>query len=519
MTGRLEAAKRIYNATLADGLKTLEEMKSSLEWAVALKLPQGAARTEAFIECRKLYEFSLYDLELVAAKRRKSGRFERRVGSQETQKLAARAFSALEQYCFGARGRPRFKGVIRPLHSTEGKSNVTGIRWSKDSGTVSWAGLTLKAKLPSKTQDPYLHEALKSRTKYCRILWRQIRGRRRWYVQLVQEGLPPAKYMFQVKGSPENKASNYSTVGLDIGPSTIALSATGHSATPLLVALVPLAPSVDPQYKEIRILQRAQDRSRRATNPDNYNTDGTIRKVVKDKQGKRTTKIWTRSSRYKARQADLADKQRKMAAARKRDHNQLSNQIVAVGANVKTETLSYVAFQKSFGRSVSNRAPGMLITTIRRKAESAVGKMENLNTRVLRMSQYDHKTGLYEKKPLSQRWHRLGGNADGSTPAGNPLVAETLVQRDVYSSFLAEHAEGDDHNPATLEREWQTAESLFRRAGLCVDQPASGMPVRAPAIKPTLLSSEWIARQRRHRHGHIVAEVRATTPVVDGICL
>jgi hypothetical protein len=34
-------------------------------------------------------------------------------------------------------------------------------------------------------------QALKSPTKYSRIIRREMRGRERWYVQLVQEGLTP----------------------------------------------------------------------------------------------------------------------------------------------------------------------------------------------------------------------------------------------------------------------------------------------------------------------------------------
>jgi hypothetical protein len=49
----------------------------------------------------------------------------------------------VQQYAFGKRGRPRFKGQNQRL-SVEGKHHDAGIRWRKDS-QVAWQGLTLEA--------------------------------------------------------------------------------------------------------------------------------------------------------------------------------------------------------------------------------------------------------------------------------------------------------------------------------------------------------------------------------------
>lgn len=139
----------------------------------------------------------------------------------------------------------------------------------------------------------------------------------------------------------------------------------------------------------------------------------------------------------------------------------------------------------SKSRSVKVSAPGVFITQLTRKAESAGGQLKELNTRHLRMSQYDHPTGQYEKKPLSQRTHRLGGT-------------ETRVQRDCYSAFLAKYAGEGEHNPSQLEQGWAAAEPLLRRAGLCVDQSATGIQKWSPTVA---IPSERIARRRRFVRG------------------
>lgn len=457
MVGRLEAGRRLSNAVLNDGLKRLDAMRSSAEWQAARALPKGKARSDAFRACNKQFGFSDYDFQSLATQHKNAAGFNDRLGAHETQKIGTTVWKAVSEYTFGGRGRPRFKGRNRPLHSLEGKNASAGIRWKTDTGCVEWGGLVLPAKLASKTQDPYLHEALQSKTKFCRIVWRMQQGQRRWFVQLVQEGKAPAKYDFQATGQ---------VVGLDLGPSTIAIMADEA------VALERFAPSVDQPWAAIRRLQRAQDRSRRATNPDNYAANGTVKKGAR---------VWKKSERYKARSAKLAKLERALAATRKREHGELANTILGFGNVIQTEKLSYKAFQKSFGRSSKVRAPGAFVSLLSRKAESAGGKLVELDTRRLRMSQYDHVLDTCEKKPLSQRWHRLGGSS-------------VIVQRDCYSAFLAKHFEAGGHNSSRLEEGWTAAEPLLRRAGLCKDQSASGLPKGSPTVA---IPSERIARQKR----------------------
>ena len=369
----------------------------------------------------------------------------------------------MQEYAFGKRGRPRFKGKHRPLKSMEGKSNAAGPRWHPDTGTVSWGrGFVMPVALPTKTQDPYLHACLASKTKYCRVVWRNVVGERRWYVQLVQQGVAPAKYEFLTSGQ---------VVGLDIGPSTVAI--LGDAA----VGLERFAHSVEQPWKQMRVLQRAQDRSRRATNPDNFAANGAVKKGAKS---------WARSGHYVARQTQLSELERRLAAARKRDHGELANKILGLGNLIQIERLSYKGMQKNYGKSAKVRASGMFVSLLTRKAESAGGKVVELNTWALKMSQYDHVTEVCTKKPLSQRWHLLGD-------------AQLMVQRDCYSAFLAKNVIENQHKPSQLREDWATAEPLLRRAGLCVEQSESGVRLRVPTV---VIPSDRIARQRRFVRGH-----------------
>ncbi len=182
--------------------------------------------------------------------------------------------------------------------------------------------------------------------------------------------------------------------------------------------------------KKIR-LQRKLDRQRRANNPNKYNADGTINIENKEK--------WKKSKSYLKTQLKLANIQRKIADKRKQSHNILANSILEIGTIVKVENMSFKGLQKRskkteisektgkfkkkkrFGKSLSNRAPALLIEIINRKLEYIGKNIIKIDTFKVKASQLNHSTNEYEKKSLSKRWVEILGNK---------------IQRDLYSAFL-----------------------------------------------------------------------------------
>lgn len=300
-------------------------------------------------------------------------------------------------------------------------------------------------KLDPRDRDGWQAHALSCRTTYVRILRRNVRGKMLWYAQLVQEGLPLRK---------EHLPVGEGVVGLDLGPNTLA-AVSDKDAT-----LEPFCPGVADMDREIRRLQRAMDRSCRATNPDAFSADGTYR---------RGARILVRSRRYRALAAAKADIERRLAAERKRAQGELANRVLAQGDIIKTEKLSYRGFQKRFGRSVKRRAPSLFVSTLKRKAASAGAQVIEFSTRTTRLSQYSHDTGEYVKKPLAQRWHVL---ADGRR-----------VQRDLYSVWLARFVERDRLDAAQCHAHWAAAEPLLRRAASGFSQSASGAGFARPHVR------------------------------------
>ena len=105
---------------------------------------------------------------------------------------------------------------------------------------------------------------------YNRIIRKYIRNKYKYYVQIVFKGNPPIKLIAET-----GEIKHYlgtGDVGLDIGTRTIAISSQSD------VKILELADRIQNIEDQKKKLLRKIDRSRRATNPENYNEDGTIKK-------------------------------------------------------------------------------------------------------------------------------------------------------------------------------------------------------------------------------------------------
>lgn len=279
--------------------------------------------------------------------------------------------------------------------------------------------LPLELPIQIKPKDTYALCALESRVKYSRILRTIIKGSIKYQVQLILEGTPPSKYNQNgIKGK-----LGSGRVGIDIGTQTVAIVSNSK------VSLLELAPSVLDIQKEIRLIHRAMERSRRAMNPEMYHEDGTIN---------RFSKKWVQSNRYRKLRAIFQEKNRLHSVYRKQDHCHLVNKIMEQGSEFFVETINFKALQKRvketkrntnerfnrkkrFGKSIAKKAPAMLLAILEQKLSFSGIKLIKINTSKVKASQYCHATDTFQKKKLSERWSYIGNE---------------LIQRDLYSAFL-----------------------------------------------------------------------------------
>ena len=76
-------------------------------------------RVATFRKLGKEYGFTSAALSSFGTGCKNAAGWKDRLGAHETQRIAERAFAAVEEYGFGKRGKPRFKGKNRPLHSVD----------------------------------------------------------------------------------------------------------------------------------------------------------------------------------------------------------------------------------------------------------------------------------------------------------------------------------------------------------------------------------------------------------------
>ena len=414
LQARLEAARALYNACLGEGRRRWLLVRQSRAYQHARTLPRHTPeRTEAFTASRTTQGFTEAALQAYAKQcRHASVWIEEHLDAPVGQKLATRAYRAVLRLAVGQARRVRFKGK-QQLDTVEGKSNETGLVWRSD--RVVWRGLTLLAYLPHHRaqRDAVLAHGLSSRVKYVRLVRRRVRERTRFAAQLICEGHPYQK--------PEHTLG-HGSVGLDLGPSTIAVVAETEAR------LEPFCAELDVQAAQIRREQRHLDRQRRANNPDNYLPNGTVKK------GRKGRKHWRVSQRQRRTEAHLADRQRHQAAHRKSLHGCLAHQIVRQGSTFLLEKVSYRAWQRCFGRSVQRLAPGTFVQILTRLAASAGGEVITVPTRRTKLSQ-TCQCGRVQKKPLSLRVHACPG-------------CGIQMQRDLYSAYLIRFVDGR-HSPAS----------------------------------------------------------------------
>jgi len=467
---RLNMARQIYNSVLGEGLKRLKLLKESKAYQRALKMPKhiknkkekpiiNKARTDEFKSAKNIVRFSEYSLHkylthTYAKSWQNGNNFTAYLDRPVADKIATRAYNAIEQYSYGKKGRPRFKTKNR-FSSIEGKTNGSGLRFINDKNgksLISWSTkndtsdrgkniIELKPIYDLKDKYGVETHALSCRTKYVRLVMRMIKGYPVWYAQLIKEGRPLIKSKNNAKKG---------IVGLDIGPSTIAIVSKNQAK------LQEFCSEVKDYRKKIGTTQRKMSRSQRMMNLNNYKKDSIKfnsngRKIKVLGTSKKGCNKWIFSKKYQIMRLQNLELYRKMAETRKSAHGNLANKILNIfGKTIKTEKLSYKSWQKNFGKSIGFRAPGLFVDILSRKAERAGGEVIEFNTRKTALSQ-TCQCGSKVKKRLKDRQHKC-------------KTCGITAQRDLYSAFLARFVEYDKLDISQAKKTWASAGILLKQA-------------------------------------------------------
>ena len=365
---RFEIGRQIYNSLVNVTQKRYKEMIKTKKYRELISSLTGNKKTDKEIlkqinDIRKQYGMSEYffhkDVKMMQR------HFKDNIDSFTAQKIATALWKSYEKFFYG-NGKKVYYKKYGTLDSLEGKSNGSGIRFKDD--MIFWNGLEIPVIIDYNNY--YEYQAMQCKICYNRIVRKFIRNKYKYYVQIVFKGNPPVKVDNET-GEIKHRIGD-GDVGLDIGTRTIAIVSQSD------VKILELADRIQNIENKKRRILRRMDRSKRSTNPDNYNEDGTIKK-----QGNKKV-IWNKSNHYIKYQNELRELYRKQAAIRKYQHECLANYIISLGNKVYVEKMNFAGLQKRtkktekndkgkikrkkrFGKSLANKAPTMLLTIINRK--------------------------------------------------------------------------------------------------------------------------------------------------------
>ncbi|MHB8288199.1 MAG: nuclease/transposase family protein [Acidimicrobiales bacterium] len=423
---RLESARRVYNACVGESLARCKTMRADPAFNAAKALPKGppkskgsVARKKAFHEVAGTHGFTADAMRSYGSRLRKAW-VRDHVGAQEAQRLATRAFDAVNRWSLGKGGKPRFKNASRGLRSLECSDKYGDIQPVLDDGhliAVRWSKMVIPVEpLPKHPTSRHDRDAAAERARLesliasggliqTRIVRNMIRGRPSLRAQFVVDGRPPMRH-----------ETGTGTISADVGPSimSVVVADAEHNPVPKAIGHRVLAEGIKDIQAELRRLQRHLDRQHRAGSPQCFDDMG---------QHKKTCAWW--KNRTKAAQQTLvqiAELHRCIAATRTTLHGKLVNELLGHGVNVRAEALNYATWQKMYPHSVRDSSVGEAMALLFRKAENAGGQAYHYATHTTALSQ-TCVCGHREKKPLSQRWHRC-------------FNCGREAQRDLFSAFL-----------------------------------------------------------------------------------
>lgn len=407
--------QQIYNVLVRHCRKQLRKLIQDPEYRdhLAARKESGLSKADKnrinqeLADIRIGYGLSEYQLHAYVSVQQH--RYKKSIDSDVAQKIASSVWRSVEKYLFDNGKCIHFRKYDE-FESMEGKKNTSGMRF-KD-GRLHWRGQVIQPQI----RTDYDRKALKSRVKYCRIQRKPVGTKYHYYLQLVLEGKPPVKH-----------PAGHGTAGLDIGISTAAV------VTKDSCKLTVLSSDAKDHSAQIRRTQRAMDRSRRITNPDNYLPDGTVRKGARK---------WIRSKHYRKLQFRKKSMERRHADAINTGHHRLANEIASKANTAYVEKMFFHGLarrsksatkkadgrfrsRKRFGKSIGNHAPAAFLKILESRLASGGGELIKIDTVNFRASQYNHVTDDYVRKKLSCR---------GS------FVGSRYVQRDLYSAFLLKNS-------------------------------------------------------------------------------
>lgn len=358
--------------------------------------------------------------------------------STTSQKIAQNLFRAVDKYITGEgkKIKRKSKQDYLSVTSTFSCGYIIGMELSEEKDTLTLklnrnTQATFKLKWRGTEYDAHVMKALdgisSGACKSITIKPEKIRGRLKYRVIFTLEGTPYGKCRKLGKG----------TVGVDPGVSTI--NAESDNGVLMLRCNEKENETLRKMENEQKRLQRLMDRSRRATNPDNYNGDGTVKQ-------KKERKRWKYSKNYRTYRDKAEEISRKIKAKREIFQYEGVNLITGLGdvfimektnndglmrrkkETTVNERTGRINPKKRFGKTISYNAPSAFKEKLRNKVTQLGGTFVEADNRFA-CSQYDFTDRTFTQHALGER---AVTNSRGDTMPRDAVAAFNIRHLDLH---------------------------------------------------------------------------------------
>ena len=272
---------------------------------------------------------------------------------------------------------------------------------------------------------------------YVSLVPQIIRGKRRIYIHICIEGTPKVK---RNKNGQPRHALGQGVVGEDLGPRSIAVT---HKDGVFLENIRCVGKKPEAVQEEIANLQSAIARSLIATNPQNFNDDGSM---------KSGNLIWKVSNNCKKKISQFKDCCRRKSINIHLGINQLVNYIRSLGDTLIIEENNASALAKR-GRSIvksnanSNTSCAVALNTNgaqsnAQQQSSAIKSNSNCSNQAQANSNTSCTVGLNTNGAQSnaqQQSSAIKSNSNGSNQAQSVITIQSFDKQDFNYSLIGEY--------------------------------------------------------------------------------
>lgn len=405
---RLFALGQLRNATMRETRAHAEAMVADPRWREHARIVDGKKRAAAYSALR--FEYAVgekFTRELACAHWNASGWMRDLLDRRAANALGGEVWQSVESWLYAGFGRPR---TSHPAGRDMAWGNdLNGGLTLKDAQKLAdwrlvWStqainrsrgrlgrkklSLALDWSCQNASRRAYIQANLGA-LRRVGIRRKMVRGEARYWAHLCLDCAPYRSddYLRRLNERPADEV-----LGLDMGPTEQAWVRESSSGV-IRLGQQAISRAEEMAARERRI-QRALDRSRRASNPDCYGDNG---RVI---SGTRPRKLSSRGRRFAA---EYAEAKRKSAAQRRAATIAQAQDVSLLAPVVRVEDSGLRAWQRTYGKRMMLTHPGLFLARLGHEQRLTDGRVERLP---LRSAFSQHCVcGTKVKKPRSQDWH------------------------------------------------------------------------------------------------------------------